>query len=246
MQSLSAATPTPTPTPTATPAPTPATVGPSFTVSWTDQNAPAAKVLGYHLKYGNVSKTYTTTVDVKAPLLTKDFSAMPLGTIYLVVTAYNAIGESAPSAEVQVDILGLPIPPGTPTITNTSTADGMVNISTRAQVAEGDNRMISGFILEGERKVAIRALGPSLANAGVAGAMDETNLELHDGQGAILRSNNGWENGPDAQALRDNKLQPASSKESALIADLPPGAYTAVVNGQPLPGIGLVEVYALQ
>ncbi|MBA3898490.1 MAG: fibronectin type III domain-containing protein [Sphingomonadaceae bacterium] len=246
-----ALTPTPTPTPTpsatpsATPAPSPQAIGQNFTVSWTDANPASAKVAGYHLKYGTASGNYTTTVDVKVPTLSKDFSAFAVGTYYFALTAYNTAGvESAPSGEVVAQVLSTPMAPGTPTITSAAPS-GLVNISTRAQVSGGDNAMIAGFILNNPERVAVRALGPSLG--GGLGALSQASVELHDQAGAVLDANNGWRSGPDAAELSTQKLAPASDKESALIASLSPGNYTAIVRGgTDEPGVGLVEVYALK
>lgn len=241
---LAAATPTPTPTPL--PTATPASVGQNFNVAWTDDN-PAGTVDGYRLKYGSAAGTYTTTVDVKAPAKTKDFVGMPLGTIYLVATAYNAAGESKPTPEVRINILPVPNAPGAPTITNRA-GDGLVNVSSRAAVAPGEDALIGGFIVGGgAEKVAVRAIGPSLGALGVETPLSKATIELHDATGAIVRSNDGWMNGPDAEELRTLKLAPGSVNESALIASLEAGAYTAVVRGGASEsGIGLVEVYAIR
>ncbi len=239
LQSVGAATPTPTPSPT------PANVGSSFNVAWTDDSNPAGTVDGYWIKYGSASGTYTTTVDVKAPTKTKDFSAMPTGTIYLVVMAYNGGGDSKPTAEVRINVIGVPNAPGTPVITNLA-GGGMANVSTRGEVAPGDAAMIGGFIISEAEKVAVRAIGPSLLQYGIKDPLSKATVELHDASGATIRANDGWENGPDADELRELKLSPGSVNESALIADLAAGAYTAVVRGGPEEsGIGLVEVYAL-
>ena len=69
-------------------------------------------------------------------------------------------------------------------------------------------------------------------------------LELHDGNGAILQSNDDWQQGPDAQTITEAGLAPTDSKESAIYAALNPGAYTAIVEGvDGVTGVGLVEVY---
>ena len=58
-------------------------------------------------------------------------------------------------------------------------------------VQTGDNVMIGGFIIGnniGASKVIVRALGPSLATAGVANPLADPTVELHDGNGALIRS----------------------------------------------------------
>ena len=226
-------------TPTPTPSPTPATVSPHFTVAITDNQT----VDGYKLKWGTSPGNYTTTLDL-GNTKTHEFTDFPIGTVYMVATCYNAAGESPPTPEVQVIILAIPHAPGGIDVTNDQ---GMAQISTRSQVAPGDNVMIGGFIVRSDEKVAVRAIGPSLGQRGVPDPLTKTSVELHDSTGDIIKSNDGWLNGDDVQELKDLNLAPESDKESALIADLKAGPYTAIVRGAPAEtGIGLVEVYALQ
>lgn len=129
------------------------------------------------------------------------------------------------------------------------TANNLVNISTRAFVGSGENVVIGGFIVQGSpsKAVAVRAIGPSLAAAGVAGALSDPVLDLRDAAGNLLQSNDDWRDGPDATALQSKGLAPKSDYESALIASLPAGNYTARVHGyNDATGVALVEVYDLQ
>lgn len=117
------------------------------------------------------------------------------------------------------------------------------NISTRAQVLAGDNVLIGGLIVGGmeNKSVIIRAIGPSL---GLANPLADPALEIHDSTGAIVQANDNWEDNPDSGAISDAGLAPASEKESAVLATLVPGAYTAIVSGvSGATGIALVEVY---
>jgi hypothetical protein len=121
------------------------------------------------------------------------------------------------------------------------------NISTRGQAGTGDDVMIGGFIVGGTdaSKVIIRAIGPSLSTAGVAGALFDPALELHDGQGSLIFQNDNWRSDQEQQII-DSNVPPVDDKESAIVATLPPGAYTAVVRGAGnTTGVALVEVYAL-
>ncbi len=75
------------------------------------------------------------------------------------------------------------------------TADSkLANISTRGQVLTDDDVMIGGMIVvgTGPQKVIVRAIGPSLGSAGVAGALQDPTLELHDSDGALIASNDNW------------------------------------------------------
>ena len=70
----------------------------------------------------------------------------------------------------------------------------LTNISTRALVETGDNVVIGGFIVQGSaaKRVIIRAIGPELTQYGVPDALHNPTLELHDGRGALIASNDNW------------------------------------------------------
>jgi hypothetical protein len=124
----------------------------------------------------------------------------------------------------------------------------MGNISTRVDVRSGQSVSIGGFIIPGSaaKNVILRAIGPSLAEAGVPGALADPTLELRDSSGALLQANDNWKDTQE-QAIRDTTLAPTNDLESAIVASLQPGAYTAVVSGKnSTTGIGVVEVYDLQ
>ena len=131
-----------------------------------------------------------------------------------------------------------------------------VNISTRGFVDTGDNVMIGGFIAGPANsitsRILVRALGPSLQNAGVASALANPFLELHDASGATLATNDNWKvnaaDGSSQQAeIEATTIPPTNDLESALIASLPPGNYTAIVRGTGnSSGVSLVEFYNLK
>jgi predicted outer membrane repeat protein len=130
----------------------------------------------------------------------------------------------------------------------------LANISTRGFIQTGDNVMIGGFIVVGNAsKVLIRATGPSLIPFGITNALANPQLELHDGNGT-LAANDDWQTtqiggiiASDQSAdIQNSGLAPSNSAESAIIATLVPGNYTAIaqgVNGGT--GVGLIEVFAL-
>lgn len=123
----------------------------------------------------------------------------------------------------------------------------LANISTRGKVETADNVMIGGFIIGGDQatNVVVRAIGPSLANVGVAGSLSDPMLEAHDGNGALLAQDDDWRQYQE-QALINSGLAPADDRESAMLLSLQPGAYTAIVRGKnDSTGVGLVEVYNL-
>jgi bifunctional N-acetylglucosamine-1-phosphate-uridyltransferase/glucosamine-1-phosphate-acetyltransferase GlmU-like protein len=130
----------------------------------------------------------------------------------------------------------------------------LANISTRGFIQTGDNVMIGGFIVVGQSsKVIIRATGPSLIPFGISNALANPRLELHDANGT-LAGNDDWQTtqlsgiitSDQSAAIQNSGVAPTNPAESAIIATLAPGAYTAIaqgVNGGT--GVGLVEVYAL-
>ena len=122
----------------------------------------------------------------------------------------------------------------------------LANISGRSQVQTGDNVMITGFIITGElpKKIIVRGIGPSLAAMGVQGPLADPVLELHQPDGTVL-SNNDWQSSQSAE-ITATGLPPSDPVESAIVATLPPGAYTAVLRGDNNGvGVGLLEVYDL-
>jgi hypothetical protein len=126
----------------------------------------------------------------------------------------------------------------------------LANISTRGFVDTGDNVMIGGFIVGpvdlGDATVLVRAIGPSLTSQGVAGALQDPFLELHDGNGLLVTSNDNWKDTQQAE-IEATTIPPADDRESALVSTLAPGNYTAIVSGKgSTTGVGLVEVYHLQ
>jgi hypothetical protein len=122
------------------------------------------------------------------------------------------------------------------------------NISSRGKVETGDNVMIGGFILGGGQptRVCVRAIGPSLGNHGVAGALADTTLNLHDGNGNLFASNDDWQS-EQADEINAAALPPADPREAAIIRTLQPGNYTAIVRGKNnTSGVALVEVFNLE
>ena len=125
--------------------------------------------------------------------------------------------------------------------------DSLLNISTRLRVQTGENALIGGFIITGSeaKQVIIRALGPSLGSQGVSGALADPTLDLFDGAGEPITSNDNWKDTQQAE-IEASTIPPGHDAEAAIIRTLQPGNYTAVVRGKnDSTGIGLIEVYDL-
>jgi hypothetical protein len=124
----------------------------------------------------------------------------------------------------------------------------VANISTRGFVDTGDNVLIGGFIVGpgSTGRVAVRGLGPSLSNSGISGTLPDPFLELHDTNGAVIRTNEDWLTDPGATQLLAAGLAPGNSTEAAILTSLAPGSYTAIVRGHdPATGVALAEIYNL-
>ena len=124
-----------------------------------------------------------------------------VGSATITVTATDAAGATA-SQSFQVTVESTPV--------------HLANISTRLQVGAGEDGLIGGFIVLGNapKRVIIRALGPSLTAQGVSGALSDPTLELHDGTGALISSNDNWQNAPNKrdiieQSARAEPIRPS-------------------------------------
>lgn len=128
----------------------------------------------------------------------------------------------------------------------------LANLSTRGSVLTQENVMIGGFILGGTitqpARVVVRAIGPSLANSGINNPLANPTLELFNGNGLSVGFNDNWQDDAgQALELQTLSIAPTAAAESAIVAILPPGPYTAVVAGQSgTTGVGLIEVYDVQ
>ena len=123
------------------------------------------------------------------------------------------------------------------------------NLSARGVVGTGDNVIIGGFIIgDGNEspRIVVRAIGPSLASSGVTNPLPDPLLELHDGNGTLIKSNDNWID-TQKNALQTVGLAPDDTAESAILMRLAAGAYTAIVRGKDnATGVALVEVYNLR
>jgi len=128
-------------------------------------------------------------------------------------------------------------------------ASKLGNISTRGFVDVDDNVMIAGLIAGPSNgtslKVLVRALGPTLSDFGVAGALANPTLDLVNSNGTVIRSNNNWKDDSQQRTqIESAGLAPNHDEEAALVETVAPGAYTAVVRGSgQTTGVGLVEAY---
>jgi uncharacterized delta-60 repeat protein len=123
------------------------------------------------------------------------------------------------------------------------------NLSARAFVGTGNDVLIGGTIIGGNAgsllRVLVRALGPSLASAGVTTPLADPTLSLRDANGNVIASNDNWKNSQQAAIAATGKAPPNDS-ESAILGLLAPGNYTAIVAGKNgTTGVALIEFYSL-
>ncbi len=122
-------------------------------------------------------------------------------------------------------------------------ASRLINISSRAYTSTGgDDQLIAGFILQGEPKDLFMAgAGPSMAKYGVPGVLADPVSTLYSGQ-VILGSNDNWRESAETSTIDIRTVGDMFTKESALVRVLQPGAYTIIMRGNGMPGIGLISV----
>ena len=163
---------------------------------------------------GRSSAPFNNQVDAKSPTAT--ITNLENGVTYtFAVTAYNTAGaESAYSQPISYTV-------GSPRVIPEAV---LHNVSDRAFVETGEDVMIGGFIVDGivGKKVALRALGPSLADAGVSEALADPFLQIVDSSGAVVASNDNW-NVP-GQELDAFGLAPTDAREAALVITIEAGS----------------------
>jgi hypothetical protein len=135
------------------------------------------------------------------------------------------------------------------------------NISTRAQTGTGASVLTAGFVIGpgANKQVLIRAVGPTLSSFGLTGVLTDPVLTVYNSANVVVASNDNWATPVGPGAATTAQLSAAfssvgafafgtttTSRDSALLATLAPGNYTAQVAGAGgTTGIALVEVYEI-
>jgi hypothetical protein len=139
-----------------------------------------------------------------------------------------------------------PPPTPTPPVTPTPDPDSVVNLSTRVKVRNATDVVIEGFIISGtsNKSVVLRAIGPSLAGAGLQFPLQDPILQLFNSSGTMIAQNDNWTSLPPGTVPEN--LQPGYPTESVIVGNLAPGDYTAVLaSADGSFGSALVELYDL-
>lgn len=212
---------------------------------------------------GSVGSPATTTVTITdndpastptptpSPTPSPTATAAPSPTASPTATA-SASPTATPTPTPSASATPSPTPTATPTPTPTPSPSPaqLLNISARLRVQTDDNVLIAGVIITGNapKKVLFRAIGPSMKsnNVPVPGRLTDPTIELRDGNGTFVTSNDNWKDSPQRNDIQASGLAPTDDNESAILRTLNPGAYTAIVRGKDrTTGIALIEAYDL-
>ena len=192
-----------------------------------------------------VSSPTPTTTPTATPILTPTPSAAPTSTPSPTPTSTSAPTATPTLTPTPIPSL-TPAPTASPTPSATLTTLG--NISTRLRVLGGDNVLIGGLIVTGteSKRVILRAIGPTLSDFGVPGALADPTLELFQGN-TLLFSNDDWRVSTQEAEIEASGFAPNKDAESAIIWTLAPSqGYTAIVRGKnSTTGVGVVEAFDL-
>ncbi|MDQ3199390.1 MAG: hypothetical protein M3Q46_09445, partial [Verrucomicrobiota bacterium] len=138
-----------------------------------------------------------------------------------------------------------PTPTATPTPTPTPPSQWLPAVASRKQVNVGKSTTVGTFLVDGTvaKSYVLRALGPSLSDIGVKGAISDPILEIYNTAGTLVAQNDNW-NGPLANDVVLAGLTPKHAAESLIDVTLAPGRYSVVVRGAPnASGLVAVERY---
>jgi hypothetical protein len=186
----------------------------------------------------------TQEAEIQATGIAPTFDAESAIVVTLDPGPYTAIvrGKNNTSGVALVEIYDL----------NVEAASKLGNLSTRAFVSTGDNIVIAGFLLSQAAtldRIIVRGIGPSLAPTvfPVGVVLANPTLQLRDSNGALILDNEDWQDDPlQAEEIMAAGLAPTNPQESAIVAPLSPGLYTALLAGNSGgTGIGVVEIYDL-
>jgi hypothetical protein len=151
----------------------------------------------------------------------------------LVTPLYPTPAFSTEAFVTKITGLGLPAPT-------------VANISTRMQVLTGNDVLIGGFVIGGSatKRVAIVATGPSLTAFGITDPLANPRITLvRSSDQAVIATNDDWQSAANAAELTASGFAPSNALEAAILADLAPGAYTAIVEGVGGTGVAVVGIY---
>jgi hypothetical protein len=184
--------------------------------------------------------------------------ALPGATANPLVLRFVTSADAGSYAMTIVNPLALPVPSQT-LVLGVGPTDRLVNLSLRGELAAGAGRsFVAGFVVAGgagaNKKMIVRAIGPSLALFGVAAPLARPVLRIFDSRGQPYE--NGYAYLPvvggltaetdlaDSLARAGAFPTPAGSADAVLLLPFAPGNYTAqVTSADGAAGTVLIEVY---
>lgn len=132
----------------------------------------------------------------------------------------------------------------------------LANVASRALTGPGQSAHVLGFVVSGARPKAmlVRGVGPALTPFGITNALPDPSLTIFNAVGQAVFTNNDWSASVVGAATAAELATAATragafalsanSRDAALLVQLDPGAYTAVVSdASGATGISLVEVH---
>jgi hypothetical protein len=134
----------------------------------------------------------------------------------------------------------------------TSAGSRLVNVSSRGAAGSGQAALISGFVIAGgnaAERVLLRGVGPGLARFGASSVVTDPVISLYDAEGRALGTNDNWVSSitdVSAASLAAGAFAlEAGSRDAAVLATLPSGAYTIQVTAGST-GTALLEIYEVR
>ncbi len=136
--------------------------------------------------------------------------------------------------------------------------DRLLNLSTRANIGSGPAQgLIAGFVVGGgvrEKKLILRAIGPSLSLFGLSGALQTPVLRIFDSSGRPYQNGYAYPaviGGPTYESDLAESLArtgafpyPAGTRDVVVMMPFAPGSYTAqLTSGDGTTGTVLLEIY---
>ncbi len=216
---------------------------------------------GYRWGYGSDSRAFQWTASAGSTDLNQLLTAAGTdlaGTTIVAATSLSsdgtwiggaAVTPTTPAGETDVVLASL-------TYTPPAQTSRLLNLSTRGQALTADNVLIPGFVISGSanKRLLIRAVGPTLGHDPykVSGTLPNPRMVLKRNVSGVYQdfaSNDDWGTNSNAAAITQTAADLFAfpfedDREAALLVDLPPGIYTAIVDGVGgATGVSIIELY---
>lgn len=175
----------------------------------------------------------------ESTLVLSSVTAGDAGTYYASYTSQDAAGRGSQSL-----VLGV------------GSVQRLVNFSTRAQIGAGEKTFVTGFVVAGpsEKKIIVRAIGPSLAAYGIAQPLARPVLSIFDKDGRPYSNGYAYPavvGAPTYETDLADSLARAGafpltpgSNDAVLMLPCAPGSYTVhVTSADRGTGVVLLEIY---